>query len=403
MRPGLELVVEIDPAGTLDPGLGVARRIPESGRMPMRVEAMPTFDLTVVPFIWQNRADSTAAHLAGQMAQDPEGHRLLWDTRTLLPVGDIAVTAHPPVVTSANNSDALLDEVTAIRALEGGTGYYMGALSGEATGAWGVAWIDGWTSYVRLGIVDQPSEALTIAHELGHSMSLYHAPCGTSSVLDRAYPHPDGTTGTWGLDVRSGSDVLVPPTWTDLMSYCVPAWVGEYHFYRAMNHRLNREASGDRSPASGPVLLVWGGIDGEGAPYLNPAFAVDAPPALPSAEGPYRIVGRATDGDVLFSLSFGMADVADDESRAGFALAVPSKPEWAGVLDAIELTGPTGSATMDRTTDRPAVILRDRGSGRVRGILLDEASALAAAQGGTDPRLPPTLDVFFSRGLPQRH
>ena len=126
----------------------------------------------MVPFIWQTKPNHTAVKLSEQMVQDPEGHRLLSETRTLLPINDIAVTAHPSVLTSANNSNELLNDVGAIRVLEGGKGYWMGALSGEATGAWGVAWIDGWTSYVRLGIVDQSEEALTIAHELGHSMSL---------------------------------------------------------------------------------------------------------------------------------------------------------------------------------------------------------------------------------------
>ena len=142
-----------------------------------------------------------------------------------------------------------------------------------------------------------------VAHELGHSMSLYDAPCGTGSVLDRAYPYAHGTIETWGIDSRSGHNVLLPPTWSDLMSYCVPAWVSEYNLYRPMNHRLNREASADRSAVSGPALLVWGGTDNEGVPYLNPAFAIEAPPAR---GGGYRLVGRAIGGELLFCLSFDM-------------------------------------------------------------------------------------------------
>ena len=44
VRPGLEVVIEIDPEGTLDPTLGVARRIPEEGRIGVEVRAMPLFD-----------------------------------------------------------------------------------------------------------------------------------------------------------------------------------------------------------------------------------------------------------------------------------------------------------------------------------------------------------------------
>lgn len=129
----------------------------------------------------------------------------------MMPVDDISITAHPSVLASSNDSDALLDEVGIIRILENGTGHWIVALSGEATGAWGVAEIGGWTSYVRLGIADQSEEALTIVHELGHNTSLYHAPCGTGSSLDLGYPYPDAEIGTWGVDSRSGSDVLVPP------------------------------------------------------------------------------------------------------------------------------------------------------------------------------------------------
>ena len=146
----------------------------------------------------------------------------------------------------------------------------MATLSGEATGPWGVAYIPGWTSFVRLGTgTGVPAEALTIAHELGHNMRLWHAPCGTGSTLDPAYPFGDGSTGAWGLDSRSGRDVLVPTTTADLMSYCVPAWVGDYNFSRAMRHRYISEAA-DLPGASAPSLLLWGGTESDGTPYLRP-------------------------------------------------------------------------------------------------------------------------------------
>ena len=46
VQPGLEMVIEVDPEGTLDPALGVTKRIPETGRMAIDVRAMPVFDLT---------------------------------------------------------------------------------------------------------------------------------------------------------------------------------------------------------------------------------------------------------------------------------------------------------------------------------------------------------------------
>ncbi|WP_428275667.1 hypothetical protein [Candidatus Palauibacter sp.] len=398
VRPGIEMVIDIDPAGTLDPGLGVSPRIPESGRLSVQVERMPTFDLTVVPFLWSTRPDSTAVDLAMEMAADPTGHRLLWETSNLLPVGELTVVAHEPVLTSSNDSDALLDEVGAVRVMEGGRGHYMAALSGEATGAWGVAWIPGWTSYVRLGVEDGPAESLTIAHELGHNLSLSHAPCDVGATLDPAYPFPDGSTGAWGVDSRSGESVLVPESTADLMSYCDPAWIGDYHFLRAAAFRTAAfEASG---PATATMLL-WGGAKADGTPYLNPAFAVDAPPALPTSGDEYEIVGRAADGGILFSLSFDMARVADSEGRLAFAYAVPVHGETAALLEEITLSGPGGAVTMDRDTNEPAVILRDRLSGQVRGLLRDLPQSIRTlADAVTGLGVGPDVDVLFSRGIP---
>ncbi len=400
VRPGVEMVIEIDPEETLDPALGVSRRIPESGRLPVPVKRMPTFELTVVPFLWSDGPDSTAVELAAEMAVDPMGHRLLSETRTLLPIADLRVAAHEPVLTSSNDSDALLDEVGAVRVMEGGRGYYMAALSGEATGAWGVAWIPGWTSYVRVGAVSQPEEALTIAHELGHNLSLYHAPCDVGATVDRAYPFPNGSTGAWGLDSRSGQNVLVPSTTADFMSYCVPAWIGDYHFSKAAAFRAAGAAADAYTPPTATVL-VWGGAAADGTPYLNPAFAVTAPPSLPDSGGEYEIAGRAADGRALFSLSFDMAAVADSEGRSGFAYAVPLRDETAALLEEITLSGPGGSVTMDRDTNEPAIILRDRVSGQVRGLLRDlPRSVRTLADAVTGLGVAPNMDVLFSRGIP---
>ena len=58
VQPGLEMVVEIDPDGTLDSGLGVEGRIPTTGRAAVDVRDMPVFDLTLVPFLWTEDPDS---------------------------------------------------------------------------------------------------------------------------------------------------------------------------------------------------------------------------------------------------------------------------------------------------------------------------------------------------------
>ena len=190
VRPGLEMVVEVDPDGTLEPALGVARRIPATGRAAIDVQAMPLFDLTVVPFLWTEDPDSAVLESASGMAADPEGHALLADAHILLPLGDLTVTAHEPVLSSSNNTLDLRIQTHAIRVMERGTGYYMGTISGSYTGAGGLGQLGGPASFA-IPLAD------VIAHELGHNVSLSHAP-GRGNP-DPAFPNSDGSIGALGI------------------------------------------------------------------------------------------------------------------------------------------------------------------------------------------------------------
>ena len=398
VRPGLEMVVEIDPEGTLDPGLGVARRIPETGRLAVDVREMPVFDLTVIPFLWSADPHWEVVETAAAMEADPEGHELLWHTRTLLPIGDLEVTAHAPVLTSTSYADwdPLFGQTEAIRAIEGGSGHYMGTMSRPGQkGRAGRAQLPGRVSISRLN-------PTTMAHELGHNLSLYHAPCGGAGSPDPAFPTPDGSIGAWGYDFRHGG-ALASPGRTDLMSYC-ESWISDYHFTNALRFRLFDEGpplAASLTAQEAESLLLWGGMDAEGEPFLNPSFVVDAPPVLPNATGEHRITGRSDTGNELFSLTFGLPEVADGDGSLSFAFVLPVEPSWAGNLASITLAGPGSSVTLDSDTDIPMSILLDPSTGQVRGILrdmpqTDAAAALAlASQAGPD-----SFNVLFSRGIP---
>ena len=120
IQPGLEVVIEPDPEGTLDPALGVARRIPATGRMAVDVRAMPVFEVTLVPFIWEENPDSSIVEITAAMAADPEGHELFERTHLLLPVAKLDVTAHPPVASPTNDGFEILRLTEMIRVAEGG-------------------------------------------------------------------------------------------------------------------------------------------------------------------------------------------------------------------------------------------------------------------------------------------
>ena len=394
LQPGLEMVIDVDPEGSLDPSLGVQTRIPEAGRLALDVRTMPALDITLIPFVWTEAPDRQIVETVKAMAANPQDHELLDQARTLLPVAELDVTAHEAVLTSTNNVYDLLRETGAIRAMEGGSGYYQGMMSGRLSG--------GASGVAGNKVNFSEPKARTIAHELGHNMSLSHAPCGGASRLDPEFPRADGAIGAWGYDFLGGGH-LVDPSTRDLMSYCGPHWISDYHFAKALRARLAERDAARTTSLAAPTrsLLLWGGADENGVPVLEPAFVFDAVPSLPGADGDYQLDGTDADGRPLFSFSFDMLDVADGNGRGAFSFMLPARPEWAGDLASITLTGPGGSVGLDGGSDRPLSILFDRRTGRVRGILrdlLEDPRALAdAAEGLASGN---SLQVLFSRGIP---
>ena len=385
LRPGVEMVVVLDPEGALDPALGVPRRIPATGRTALDVHEMPPFDVTVVPFLWETEPDSSILNATRGLTADAP----LFEQTRLLPIGEMSVTVHEPVWTSTNNGFELLRETEAIRRMEGGKSYYAGTAGSFTGGIGGVA-------YVGARVMFSAPSAYVFAHEFGHNLFLLHAPCGTPG--DPGYPHSNGRIGVWGYDHRSRS--LVSPGGKDIMTYCDPSpGFSDYSFAKAFWWRLSVEAGAAEEYERTGALVLWGGVGPDGRPFLNPAFVVEAPPTRLDGTGAWQIAGEAEDGRVLFTRRFDMAEMADGDGRQSFALALPAESSWADALSRIVLTGPDGTTTMDARSGQPAALLRDPATGRVRGILRDWPGSGAAADGGR--ALPePGLEVQMSRGVP---
>ncbi len=400
IQPGLEVVIEPDPERTLDPALGVVPRIPATGRMAVDVRTMPVFEVTLVPFLWQKNPDSSIIDTVAAMAADPQGHRLFERTHLLLPISEINATAHEPVLTSTNNGGDLLDEVNMIRIAEGRDGHYLAVMAPPTTGRYaGVAHIGGWSSFSVLS-------SDIIAHEFGHNRSLDHAPCGGAGSPDRFYPYEEGNIGAWGYNFDTAE--LISPRLADFMSYCRPDWTSDYHFTNAVRYRLETEtepnsnliaAASSAWTASERTLMLWGGLNEEGEPYLRPSFFIDTSPVLPEAGGPWSLTGVDETGAVLFSLSFAMSEFTDtDDERAGFTFAVPVT--WTEELSRITLQGPGGLVNLDRNTDQPMTILRDATTGRIRGILDGVLGRSALDMIAISDENTQNIQVLISRGIP---
>ncbi len=401
--PGLEMVVDIDPENTLPAGTGVPGRWPEEGRAALDVRQMRPLDLTLVPFLYNTNPEQALADRVKILGAHDE---LFRQTRDLLPVEELTVTAREPVWTSIDpvfeNSSALLRETWATRTMDGATGYYMGVMRGGG----GRGYV-GWPGSVS-GLA-----GATIAHELGHNMTLRHAPCGDPPNMELLYPHLNGAIGVWGYDFLRG--LPVSPTRPDFMSYCGPEWVSDYNFNKALRFRETLEPQRAGSPASGGQgLLLWGGQGADSVPILEPAFVVRAPPSLPAEDGPFLLAGLTAREDTLFSLSFAMPETGEGDGESAFAFVLPTQGSWADSLDRIVLIGPRGSDAVGRedvagragqgaepeSPGRATVLLIDGASGRARGFLRYAPGQVPTVP-GTSLRLPePGLEAVVSRGVP---
>ncbi|MCY3600023.1 MAG: Ig-like domain-containing protein [Gemmatimonadetes bacterium] len=401
IQPGLEMVVEIDPDGTLDPSLGVSRRIPESERMAVDVKAVPPLLLTLLPMVWTGDNDREAATFVS--TADPEDD-FFWQTRTYLPVADIELTRHPSVTVDSNDSGDLIADVGRIRVMEDGVGHWVGMIPDIGGNIAGRATFPFFSNEIPYSgkVAISVLSAETFAHELGHNLSLFHVLCsGNEGGPDLSYPHDGGRIGIWGWDSRDGGSLVDPGSPVrDFMSYCDPTWVSDYYFTNALRYRLQDTLEVWEAPAASRTLLVSGGAGADGALHLDPAFVVDARPVLPHAPGPYTLTGERADGSELFSISFDMGVIWDGDGESGFTFALPVEPVWETALTSLSLAGPGGTVEIAEGSEPPMAILRDPGTGQVRAIFRDLPSGPLAQSAAEDLAPEPGLQVLVSSGLP---
>ena len=189
------------------------------------------------------------------------------------------------------------------------------------------------------------------------------------------------------------------------MSYCRPPWISDFYFTNMLRFRLSdADSVGLPAPPVASIaarsLLLWGGVGADSVPFQEPAFVVDAPALLPDSAGDYRLTGQSDSGAELFSLSFAMPETADGDGSSSFAFVLPVRLGWEGNLASITLTGPGGSATLDRDSDLAMAILRNPRTGQVRGILRDLRPPTQTAMDAAAHIAGAGLEVLFSRGIP---
>ena len=414
VQPGVEMVVEIDPDSTLSTLTGSRMRIPATGRQSLDVRALPPLDVTLVPVALSSevsRGDNEAVAALVKDMGASDSHAALRETRVLLPLSELNIRVREPYTTQADTVEGggigLRNEIHLLRFIEaGGTNeYYHGILAWPASrypaswGFTGIAYIGEWAALTlsHIGGVyrgDGPFGS-TLAHELGHNLTLRHAPgCGAGGP-DPDYPYTDAYTGVWGVDFGTGGDfgrLISPARYRDFMSYCDPPWTSDYSFTKALEYRMGLPPPPAAAPGGRAVertLLLWGSIQ-DGELRLEPVFEWDTPVKLPASPGPYRLEGIDAAGGRMFSMSFTPDRV--DHGGAGFLFAVPVEEGWADELERVTLAGPEGVTTLDRDSGGKGAIVTSRSTGRILSIVRDWSRVRPEALGTA-------ADVSVSRSV----
>ena len=191
---------------------------------------------------------------------------------------------------------------------------YYGVLPTEASYYGGLAYKPGTTG---IGLVDENDMA---AHEIGHNLALSHVgACGSPAGPDSSYPYDNGTVGNVGMNVYTQS--LIDSTHYDVMAYCRPKWISDYHYKKIRNVLLNVSQRAN-TQAQQEALLVSGRINSDGiSGQLNHAIPAESNNVVQApGSGAYRIELRDPENKLLFSYSFDPVHVEfipSETSRGG--------------------------------------------------------------------------------------
>lgn len=211
--------------------------------------------------------------------------------KDMLPVKDVQAITRTPftygatVTNSTSDWSSLLDALSTLRSSDGSRRYYAGVVKvGYSSGIAGIGYI----GYGVSAAWDaSSSSARVMTHEVGHNLSMYHAPCGTTDSLETNWPsaYAGASIGTWGYGLTG--TLYDPAKYKDVMSYCSPQWISDYTYAKIQDYLENNPPQAQSLSAVQNVLLVSGRV-GNGVLQLNPLQRIRAVPDRPQP-GPYTL------------------------------------------------------------------------------------------------------------------
>ena len=319
MQPGLQGYVTLRASVA---GEAVEARYPATAAWTFDVRTVAPVDMTLVPVTYRGTTPVLGDGLA-----------FLGDTVRMFPMAedtiDVRVGATPWPFDGDLGTGAgwigLLNDIIGLHLSDPEGRHHYGVVDpGYTAGIAGIAWVG---HPVAAGWSHLPSGSYVAAHELGHNWGLGHAPCNVTSGVDPAFPYPDGSIGVWGYDLVN-TTLRSPSSDKDLMSYCQPAWVSDYHYRKVMDFRAAHGATVGTAAtdASGQVLVVRGWADAE-AFHLDPLLITTLRPQ-PFASGPYTFIAWDAAGAEILRVPFDTIEVSLEGLQAvHLTLPIPGAAE----------------------------------------------------------------------------
>ena len=341
-------------------------RYPRSGSLRVRTTEAPPFRLTFVPVRYPDLTPDLGPTTAVEY---------LSFAQQVFPLEEVDVAVRAPYRFSGERDERgdisrnLLIELRELRLLDGSERYYFGIIEPhEAFLPAGLAYLGhpvaaavarSWGGALPVGI---------IAHELGHNFGLRHAPCGDPDGIDINFPYSDGGIGVHGFDAQAGT--IVDVNHKDLMSYCRPQWISDYHYLKVLEFRKREALAAQTSKELQQVLLVSGSIDRDGL-RLRPLFVTEAA-VYPPEPGPYRLLLLDEAAEVLFETSFSTQQISDHSGRhvEHFAFTLPAKERWNQELHAAYVLDDRGNVLAEARASRDLRLSRTEAA--VRAMRLED-------------------------------